>query len=234
MIRDKIKLLLENINNFDIVSTAKEINNRFFGGKLDLNFPMRYSNTSRSLGKVKATKISNDIKITELNISSKWKMDYALFYKILIHELIHVKIIKERWQDIGGSHGVFFKQEMDRIRNMGQDVPLSEDLPDDVDFVSTDLKTPVYGIITNKKYIKFFKVHNPSDIEDAIRIAQHNLKGEPSATLEFIKTNIGLVSKYSVGREFKNVRLVNYILQNNDYDIFSKYVYDMKIVTKNK
>lgn len=136
---------------YDLRAEAERLNQRYFNGDLDLSFPFRYNASLRLYGQVKAIlKPSKEIDITELSISNRFNLDYDAFVGILAHELIHVQQFQCGALLFDGSHGIGFRREIDRLRGLGLEVPLSENVGQHEQDFGKPFPKPVHAFVLNE------------------------------------------------------------------------------------
>ncbi|MFA5071222.1 MAG: SprT-like domain-containing protein [Candidatus Pacearchaeota archaeon] len=128
---------LINIQTFDLNVFFDEMNAKYFNNTVP-KVPVGIARSSKQLGIARASvwwKIRNVSieKMTpkEIEISKNYKFDLELLTRIMVHEMIHILLFsREIWKDTGdrGGHGSNFKAEIQRIKGLGLNVPLSEEL----------------------------------------------------------------------------------------------------------
>lgn len=104
----------------DIENKFNELNQSFFGGSLEVNFPFRISSTLRALGHVSSTGST----INHLAISQDFEWTEAELEAVIFHEMIHV------WQKQvypkSKGHDVYFKRKARELSKLsGIDIPLT-------------------------------------------------------------------------------------------------------------
>lgn len=98
-----------------IRSLMEKANNECFGGQLNLNFPIKISNTSRALAQVSFSysRFSGFVQLTSMSVSKNYEWTDVHLLNTIAHELIHVyeiQIAKSK-----PAHGTIFRREMNRI-----------------------------------------------------------------------------------------------------------------------
>lgn len=210
---------------YDIAQMATDINSQYFDNQIELNFPMRYGNLTQSFGQVHTERIrATGVRtVVDLVMSNNWELGEQLFKEILGHELVHALVAqKYRGKDYGGSHGIHFTDELAKLKAKGLNAPVSEEVPEDLDFVATDLKKPKYAFIKNQEWITVFNTRDEQEITTFLEVYQSQSNyNKLTYTFELVATVNGGIKQYPAARKL-NARKGNfYKLFTNDYDKFS-------------
>jgi len=148
-----LKQILQEISHkeFNLQHEYDRLNHELFSGKL-IKIPLKWITSNRHGGYVDGIYNKNTgYRINYLAMNKLYERDYDSFINLLIHEMIHVYIMQNNLQEVGGMHGLVFKHEVDRIKSRGYNVPLSDDITNIK--VASDIKLkPLIALILN--YVK--------------------------------------------------------------------------------
>jgi hypothetical protein len=114
----------------DLAGRYRFLNQKAFGGELP-DVPLRWMKSKRLGGTVSGTyyRDTGKMEIKGVSISEYLVTDEAKLDAIMLHEMVHVKVMSTAGKDIGGMHGLLFRAEMRKAESRsGMSIPMSEDL----------------------------------------------------------------------------------------------------------
>jgi predicted SprT family Zn-dependent metalloprotease len=106
-----------NFKEINLQNEFRKLNDLLFDGKLK-PVQMLWNNRKVAHGVVKASRnrVTNEISVHSLSMSQFLKIPYRFFKDVLAHEMIHVYLLQK---GINDGHGLHFRNEMNRINQMG-------------------------------------------------------------------------------------------------------------------
>lgn len=114
---------------FNIRSEYMKYNKMLFNNELPNNIQFGWFSSSRTSGKVEAKSKRNSVEVESLKLSDFYEQSYDDLINLLLHEMIHVKLLSQNIiQDFGGQHGIRFRHYVDEINKKGFNIPLSDDV----------------------------------------------------------------------------------------------------------
>jgi len=145
-------------NDDDIVDFGKinlqteydKYNTKLFGGELP-RVKLAWTKAKTKLGFVVElrNRYTDERRVGKLAMSNYYKLTHAQFKSVLVHEMIHVKQIKERTLSFINKHGQSFMKEANRINAMDEGFNITPTNTDELnvsDAVAAKMN-PLYVII---------------------------------------------------------------------------------------
>ena len=99
----------------------EELNQLIYNGELP-RLTIVVKKMKNAAASVRLTLSGNTYTPTQLNVSDLWDLDRNTWRGIIAHELVHVYLAHRNIRDIGGSHGIRFMAELDRINRQYPDI----------------------------------------------------------------------------------------------------------------
>ena len=213
-----------------IKSLYKQFNDQYFDGKLG-TYPIIIKRNKKRVAGVISLGIprrTETYEIQRIEFSNILQITEVELWGVLLHEMIHVKLIEDKTVEIGGSHGFFFQNEVKRLqKDVGFTIPTTT-------FDITRVRVNEY--ISDKEYLVLFLhdaviVFNPKNKIDV----QETLLRFPLKWLELYKPILFLSQnpiwmKYPLKRKLVIKNQPTYIIDQVDKDdlfkngiVFFKY-----------
>lgn len=207
---------------FNLKREAEELNRKYFNGELSLSFHFKYGRFYRQYGLVKGRRNRNtgETKVTSLEISNRYDLDRETFLGILGHELIHVKFMQsgeDRWER--DQHGAHFRSEVKRLRGLGLDVPLSEDIGKQTMDAGKPLNKAVNVIIKDGTWILVCRSYGAQEDLDRFngRMEYTSFSRKTPIKLEYFITTNPIVRSVPIARNLKTSKGRMYKLEPEWY-----------------
>jgi hypothetical protein len=138
----KYSQLTNDIRKTNLTALFRELNRKYFDNKVP-EVPITWAGISKAYGQAHATMIVSpngavkEVQLKGIKISNKYQFTPELLEKIMLHEMIHVHLMNQvpsnapKWlmREYAGHEG-YFQNEIRRLKYLGVDVPLSEDIED--------------------------------------------------------------------------------------------------------
>ena len=222
-----IKKLIENIKYLNtpyLMNLYREFNKKYFNNQLN-----EYPIVVKSLKKVVANVISTGIKnkpetwsIKNIIFSTQLEYNENEIKGIMLHEMIHVKLIEEHRTEFGGQHGLFFMQELrDLQKKVFFKIPITEDITYKSVSKDTMKEKEIIAIILNTMHsVSVFNIRLKN-------IIINEMKKMPKIWLDkfhpiiIISKNIQLL-KYPIQRKISIRNYKNYTIDEK----FAKEIID--------
>lgn len=224
---------------YDLKKHFQRLNREVFIGTLHLHFPLVWRKSKRRAGWVKTNtkRLSTgdvlETWVTELGISTYFKWPKKRFIAILLHEMIHVKLIQEDMEDRNSHHGRNFKREMERIRNMGYEVTRTENAADFelADDVSTK---ELYGVMINENVIMILQSLSREQLKDLLeRIVYQARAYNKEFKLELVKSSHKWFMRFPHSRTIKSALKRQYEMPLDIYEDLKNDIYQTITVSSN-
>lgn len=140
MIKLNTLLLEMSYTEFNLKKEFNDINQHYFGGKLELNFPLLWKTVKGRLGFVRSVIYRNTgkVEIKMLAMNNMHKMSYEQYRNVLAHEMIHVYNIQNGHPR--DNHGPYFHHWMYELNKKGFNITLSNEAQLEVDQTVTGVK----------------------------------------------------------------------------------------------
>ena len=157
----------------------REFNKKYFNNKLN-EYPIVVKSLKRLAASVNSIGVRNKPEtwiIKNIIFSNQLEYNEEEIKGIMLHEMIHVKLIEEQRSEFGGQHGLFFKQELEDLqKKVSFKIPVTEDIT--YKFVSKDVKAKnVIAIFLNTMHsVSVFDIKLKDIIIDNIRAEISGLK----------------------------------------------------------
>ena len=127
----KLNESVKYLNTPYLMNLYREFNKKYFNNRLN-----EYSIIVKSMKRLAASVNFKGIKnkpetwvIQNIFFSNQLEYNEDEIKGIMLHEMIHVKLIEERMAEYGGQHGIFFKQEKDKLQKLVPfEIPTTEDI----------------------------------------------------------------------------------------------------------
>lgn len=192
---------------WDIRQEAEQLNRKYFGRELVFDFPLVYGPLRRLYGKVESTynRRTNEVVVRKLVMTNAYNLSDDLFHSILAHELIHVLLHQQGVvKDVGRdkSHGPLFRKEIARLATLGLSVPLSEDIPVDLELDPGKMfRSPVNAVIKNRMAIAPYRHATTDDLFLLTKIAGASAKSfNTTWTLELLRSVNPVLRNYPIAQ----------------------------------
>lgn len=222
--------------NTNLQKEYDRLNQRFFNNQLP-KIPLKWSMSKRFGGKVVSRGIKDDVStwvIKHLEISLFSELDKKEFLGLLAHEMIHVYLITiQKTNDYGDQHGLFFKQEMDRINKMrpGFVVPISEDIT--TKKVSKDVKMKKVGVvlfeISTKRVEPEIQIYQARVMDEIVKIYKEFPESWwKNQKIFFMYSDNLELQKYPVTRGYNLIKLINRGKKFTTYPISGEFARELK------
>jgi predicted SprT family Zn-dependent metalloprotease len=198
-------------NDIDLQKEFDDINKRCFNNEVE-KIPLVWIKSKKVCGRTHATyyPASKTYKVEKIEISYFYELDYEKFKDIMAHEMIHAYMYQKNIKEYGGSHGIRFKEWMDKLNKMGFNI----NIKDDAEFfkVSNDneLSSPVVVILIKDEKnnninfsIALFQENFITDeTKDWIikMFKRNNIYNHMKYYLTFIKSKDSRLKKFQVKR----------------------------------
>ncbi len=186
----------QDILKTDLNALFKELNLKYFNNKVP-EVPVTWKKLTKVYGQASATTLITafghvkEINLVGIFISNQFRFTPEMLKRILAHEMIHIYLfsgdIKTRYElNAQAGHGTPFKAEIMRIKGLGLDVPLSEDIEE--------------LIPSNKERIPASIVLLTQRTEDKYSLAKLNKKYLPEIKPENLFLFTDFFRKYGWGK----------------------------------
>jgi predicted SprT family Zn-dependent metalloprotease len=115
-------------NDIDLQKEYDDINKRCFNNELE-NVPLVWIKSKKVGGRTHATyyPVLKTYKVDRIEISYFYELDYDKLKNILAHEMIHTYMFQKNIKEYGGSHGIRFKEWMEKLNKMEFNINISDD-----------------------------------------------------------------------------------------------------------
>ena len=128
----------QDILKTDLNALFKELNQKYFNNKVPV-VPVTWKKLTKVYGQASATTLITplghvkEINLVGIAISNQFRFTPEMLERILAHEMVHILLfsgdIRTKYElNAQAGHGTPFKTEVMKLRNLGLDVPLSEDI----------------------------------------------------------------------------------------------------------
>lgn len=194
---------------FDLQKTYDMLNKKYFKNELK-KYPLAWMRSSKTLGVceakvvVQGKEIIRLSKIERIKISNFYELTYEQFEAIMAHEMIHALLLQRGiLNDYGGTHGLEFTKEMDKLRKMGIPVTKTED-PMELAVSSHVKGKTVYGITFvsgTTSLVQFF-----SKESEAEKAAEYYKSRRYKDIQTFVTNNPKVSSSFRIFKSFDVAR----------------------------